>query len=262
MVQGAGMRVISLAPNITEMVFAVGGEGCLVGRTSVCNYPEGAKSVPVVGGFGTPSLERLIELKPDLVLEVALADEITGRKIDQLGIRRDRVECRSLDDIPAAIRAVGRGIRREEQAEQVASELESSIALRRKSLTERSGRPRVFVEIWGDPVMTAGRGSFISDLIELSGGINVGDEGGSEYYRVSSEWVIDKDPEIILCFYMTKGIPVLERIAARPGWEGVAAVKSVRIYDGFPDDILLRPGPRVMAGVDLLSRIISEEGGR
>lgn len=252
-----GLRVVSLAPNITEMIFAVGGESCLVGRTSVCNYPNQALTVPIAGGFGTPSLERLIELKPDVVLEVALADEITGRKIDQLGIRRERITCHSLYDIPDALRAVGRAICREKQADEVARELESAIAERRSHLPDKDRRPRVFVEIWGDPVMTAGEGSFISDLIELAGGINVGDAGGSEYYRVSSEWVIEKDPEVILCLYMTRGASARERVSARPGWAGLTAVRSGRVYDGFPDDVLLRPGPRVMSGIDLLSKAIS-----
>ena len=93
----APIRIVSLAPSITEAVCAVGAGDLLVGRTSACNYPdEVVASVPVIGGFGTPSLELLAKARPTLVLETALADEAIGLRIDAMGLRRERIRCRGL----------------------------------------------------------------------------------------------------------------------------------------------------------------------
>jgi iron complex transport system substrate-binding protein len=238
------------------MVFAVGAGDKLVGRTDVCNYPPEARSVPIVGGFGKPSLERLIELKPDAVLEIALEDESLGAKMDDLGLHRERIQCGSLKDIPSAMRRVADIAGTIEQGKQAAEAMEKAIADRIAADSMRQASPRVLVEIWGDPVMTAGKGTFISDVIRLAGGDNVGDAGEAEYFQVTSEWVVKMDPDIILCFYMAEGGNALGRISSRIGWGGVKAVINRRVYDGFPNDIMLRPGPRAIEAVDVLERVI------
>ncbi|MFH1969158.1 MAG: ABC transporter substrate-binding protein [Verrucomicrobiota bacterium] len=104
-----GDRIVSLAPNLTEIVCAVGAGGALVGRTSVCDYPpEIIKSVPVIGGFGAPSMDRLLKTRPTLILDVALEDETVANLMTQLGVRRVRVPCATLADIPTAVLTVGR----------------------------------------------------------------------------------------------------------------------------------------------------------
>jgi len=103
-----GERVVSLAPSVTEIVCAVGGAGLLVGRTSACDYPpEIVSKVPIIGGFGAPSLERLIAIRPTLVLDVDLADDTLAAQLQAAGLRRERVRCRGLADIPDALLQVG-----------------------------------------------------------------------------------------------------------------------------------------------------------
>ena len=279
-------RIVSLAPNLTEIVCAVGALDALVGRTSACDYPpEIIKSVPVIGGFGAPSMDRLLKTRPTLILDVALEDETVANLMTQLGVRRVRVPCATLDDIPTAVLTVGRLAHFESAAQPLAERIRRKVAERRAVLEERkaSGQttPTVFVEIWGDPLMTVGRNSFVSELVALAGGRNLGNEvTNKDYFPVSSEWVIARNPDIILCLYMTKGngrttddrqqtsetgdpkSKIWIRLAGRTGWAQMKAVRNGCVYGGFDNNLILRPGPRVLQGIEALQTCIQQVAGR
>jgi iron complex transport system substrate-binding protein len=258
---GDGPRIVSLAPSLTEIICALGAADTLAGRTSVCNYPPDAlAAVPIVGDFGAPSLEKLLSVRPTCVLEVDLADETTGREIDRLGIQRERIPCSRLEDIPAAILAVGRRVRRDEAAAALAGKLSGEIARLRAQAAAATNVPGVFAEIWGDPLMTAGANSFVSELIALAGGRNIGDEAAKDYFQVSSEWVVARDPEVVVCLYMSASGASRRQILGRPGWAAIRAVREDRIVEGLNPDVLLRPGPRVLDGVAALRAAI--QGGK
>ena len=252
----AGPRVVSLAPNLTEIVCAIGAADLLVGRTSACNYPPAVvTNVPVVGGFGTPSLETLLAAQPTLILEVDLEDEALGRRLDELGLARKRIACRALDDIPKAIREVGECVNRRAEAARLAGGIESRLADLRRNAAANPSPVSVYAEIWDNPLMTAGKKSFVAELIRLAGGRNVGDEADGEYFTVSYEWVVSKNPDVVLCL-ATPDAPARENVLKRPGWEAIRAVREGKVYDRFPLDVLTRPGPRVLDGIEeLRSRI-------
>ena len=251
-------RVVSLAPNLTEIVFAIGAGDLLVGRTSACDYPPEAAAVPVIGGFGEPSIERLLTVKPTLILDAALSDESVGAKISKLGLHRVRVTCTRLDDIPGAIETVGRLVQRPEKATALAAALRGQIRELRRSVAAGVDKPKVLVEIWNDPLTTAGRNSFLSDLVTLAGGRNLGDEVDKDYFQASAEWAVSRNPDVILCFYMTdQHGSAHQAVLKRSGWEQVAAVRSGRVYSGFDNNVTLRPGPRVLEGVDALRRCLA-----
>jgi len=253
------VRIVSLAPNITEIVCALGARNKLVGRTSACNFPPDlVGGVPVIGGFGAPSLEMLLAATPTLILEVDLADETLGHKIDNLGVRRERVACGNLDEISEAVAAIGTLIGEEKRGQELVDELAVGIAKARLRARAVTNRPAVLVEVWGDPITTAGRGSFVSELVELAGGRNIGDEVNKPYYQVSPEWVVSRDPEVIVCLYMAHSAPVRETVMRRSGWASVSAVRTGRVHDGLNNDRLLRPGPRVLEGAEELRRRIQE----
>jgi len=325
-----GDRIVSLAPNLTEIVCAIGAGGALVGRTSVCDYPpEIIKSVPVIGGFGAPSLDRLLKTRPTLILDVALEDETVANLMTQLGVRRVRVPCATLDDIPTAVLTVGRLAHREQAAQSLAGRISREVSERRaalagnnqasqqpdrcpssvvRRLSSAGTPPTVFVEIWGDPLMTVGRNSFVAELVALAGGRNLGNEvTDKDYFPVSSEWVIARNPDIILCLYMTEGdgrrttacpqkpwrrrddrrqttdgrrqttenqppssagalrpgeSEIGNRIAGRTGWAQIKAVRNGRVYGGFDNNLILRPGPRVLEGLAALQACIQKSEGR
>ncbi|MDZ4200443.1 MAG: helical backbone metal receptor [Kiritimatiellia bacterium] len=241
-------RVISLAPNLTEIVFAIGAGDRLVGRTSACDTPDEARSIPVVGGFGRPSLERVIQMRADLVLDVDLEDEQMAMAIRNAGIPMERIPCRKVDDIPAAIRRIGFLLGETDAAEALATQIEQEFA-KRRARPNTAYRPRVYAEIWPDPPMTIGHGSFVAELIQLAGGINVAREVGREYFPVSTETVLKWNPDILLLLYMAQSSSPAERLAARPGWRDLSALRSGRIIAHLDPALFLRPGPRVLEGI-------------
>jgi len=248
-------RIISLAPSVTEMLFAIGAGSNLVGRTDVCNWPPEAAAVPVVGSFGRPSIEAILRQRPTLVLTVDLEDERILDPLARAGIAHRRIACETLDDIPAAIRAVGSLARAEAAAAVLADRFAAELSrLRAAGLAAAPDerRPQAFAEIWGDPLMTAGRRSFVAELVRLAGCDNLGDAVDGAYVTVSPEWVIIRDPEIIFCLYMTTGTQAVQRVAGRVGWQAVRAVRRGTVYDGFDTDLLFRPGPRVLEGIAAL----------
>lgn len=252
----AGPRIVSLAPNLTEIVCAVNAGDRLVGRTTACNYPPAVvTNVPAVGGFGAPSLELLLKARPTIILEVDLADKSLADRLRELGIPMERVPCRNLDDIPAAIRRIGE-IAGAPRAGPMADKLAAKIAELRQARRSPAAQPAVFVEIWDDPLTTAGKGSFLSELVALAGGRNVGDRVDKDFYVAAPEWVVAQNPDIILGFSGQPRSTALARMQDRPGWAGVNAVRTGRVYAGLNDDVLLRPGPRVLDGIEELRRCI------
>jgi iron complex transport system substrate-binding protein len=251
-------RIVSLSPNVTEMICAVGAADCLVGRSKVCDYPaEAMKDVPVVGDFCSPSLEKLVTVRPTLVLEVDAADATTNRRLTELGIPVRNIVCARLDDIPRALREIGTCTGHVAEAERLAAEFEAELARLRREQPPPEARPLTFVEIWSDPLMTAGRTSFIAELVRLAGGCNAGDTLEREYAHVSAEWLVACDPGVVLCLNDAPTshdpLPVWRR---RNGMSGLRAVKSGRVYGNFDLNVMLKPGPRVLQAVAELRRVL------
>ncbi len=246
-------RIVSLAPNLTEILGAIGAGDRLVGRSSACDMPaEVVARAPIVGDFGRPSLERLLAARPTLVLFVDLEDKTLPATLERLGIRHAEVPCRNLDDIPAAVRAVGRLAGRREAAEALAGALERGIAERRAAAAARAAPPVVYAELWHDPILTVGRGSFISEIIRLAGARNLGDRVEREYFEVSPEWVLSENPDVLLSLGMGGSDDFRARLHARSGWRDLEAVKAGRVIADLPANLLLRPGPRILEAADLL----------
>ncbi len=250
-------RIISLAPSITEIVYALNGTNQLLGRSSACDYPpEAVSNVPVIGDFGIPSLERIVSLHPDKVLYTDVADPMMDSKMKRVGLSPVHIACERLNDIPPAIIQVGQLIRHEAEALAMASNLTAQIQAAREHAATFTNRPRVLVLIWHDPFYAAGRNSFVADLIALAGGQNIGDEINRDYFQASSEWVLAHNPDIIFCFFMASSRPVKQIILKQPGWSHLKAIMDGRVYDGFDNNIALRPGPRVMQGLEAIRQQI------
>jgi iron complex transport system substrate-binding protein len=252
---GSGLRIVSTAPSLTEMLYAIGAGGQLIGRTSACDWPVEAKKVQVVGPFGRPSLEMLASLKPDLVVDVDLADDNMGKRIAAMGIRRERIRCQTPEDVPAALRSLGRLTGHAGKADSLAAVIEKGLASYRAEASRQTKKVHVYLEIWDDPLWTGGKHSFTSAMIAYAGGQNIGDAVDKEYFEISPEWVIGQDPEVIACMYMSKETPAVEAVRSRAGWSGIDAVRHARIYGNFDNNIYLRPGPRVLEGIAGLKKL-------
>ena len=254
--QAGKPTIVSLAPSLTEMIFAIGAGNQLVGRTSACDWPAAAAKVPVVGAFGRPSLEMLASIHPDLVVDVDLADEEMGKKISALGIQRESITCKSPDDIPATLRKLGKLTGHTREADSLALSLSKGLAMFKETAQNLKSKKSVYLEIWNDPFWTGGKGSYTSALIAYAGGRNIGDVVNKDYFEISQEWVIEKSPDVIACMYMAKKSSAVDNVMNRPGWSTISAVRHRQVYDRFDNSLFLRPGPRVLEGIAQLHRII------
>jgi iron complex transport system substrate-binding protein len=252
----AAPRIVSLAPSLTEMLFAIGAGDQLVGRTTACDWPTEVKEITIVGAFGRPSLEILASIKPDIVVDVDLDGNQTGDRITSLGIRREHIRCLTPDDVPSALRTLGRLSGHVRKADSLANAIESGLAAYRKEAAAKSGKTRVYLEIWDDPLWTGGKHSFTSAMVSYAGGCNIGDAVDKEYFEVSPEWIISQNPELIACMYMSKGNASGEKVRSRTGWAGLDAVRNGRVYGNFDNNIYLRPGPRVLEGIAGLKKLL------
>jgi len=255
---GKKTRVVSLSPCLTETIFKLGAGDSLVGRTSACDYPAEARKVEVVGGFGKPSIEKVLSVKPDLVVASALADPAVKTTLERVGIKFLMLPTKSIDDYYSTVKVLGDalGCRKAAAAEveRVRSGL-AAFAEKNKRAVERGWKPpRVYLEIWDKPYMTVGKRSFINDLITYAGGRNIAADRDEDYFNCSQEWIIRADPEVIICPAMKTGR--VADVLGRRGWGGVSAVSRKRIYVDLNDDLIYRLGPRILEGVALLRRIL------
>jgi iron complex transport system substrate-binding protein len=248
------LRLISLAPSMTEIVYALGGGESLVGRTTACNYPPEVSSVPVIAAFGVPSMEALIATAPTHVMQTDLADKSLGAVFDKLGIERVICPARTLDEIGQTMATVATLVGTEVARQRVA-EYQRKLSELRTRDAGVTNRPRVYMEIWHDPPMTCGSASFLSEMVRLAGGVSITDCVDQEFYAVSPEWIVAQDPDVIICTYMAEA-DSLEALMDQRGWRRLRAVSAGRVYGGLDNDIVLRPGPRVMEGIEALRACI------
>lgn len=244
-------RIVSLAPDMTEMLFALGLGKRVVGVTTFCDHPKEALSKPKIGGMSNPSLEAIIALKPDLVVMTddgnskAIADRLAG-----LGIKTYIFRARRLTEIPEAIRNMGKYLGVKIAADTLSADIDTAIMKASKIETEYLSKPygskkkrsALFV-IWFSPLIVAGPGTIIDDAMKLTGLINIAADTKIAYPRFSLEAVINRKPELIL---IGKGHADIRAMSK----DFLKAVNKGRVC--YLDDALYRPGPRIPAGINEL----------
>jgi cobalamin transport system substrate-binding protein len=251
------LRVVSISPCLTELIFHLGEDDKLVGRSSACDYPEKAKKIESVGGFGKPSLEKLITLKPDVVIASALADPAIKTSIEQFGIKFYLLPTKSIDDYYMTVATMGKILDCREKADTEIARIRQGLAKFAKiDKNSRVPQKKIYLEIWDRPYMTIGKKSFINDLIEYAGGKNIASQQNEDYFNTSVEWIITSNPDIIICPAMKTGREA--DVKNRKGWGNISAIKNKRIYVDLNDDLIYRLGPRVLEGVELLRKIIQK----
>jgi iron complex transport system substrate-binding protein len=259
----SGLRLVSTAPNLTEIVCALGAADLLAGRTESCDFPpEVVPRVPVTGGFGTPYLEPLLATRPTHVLETVLADPEFARRLQSLRIPVVHVPCTRLDEIPPAILQLGSLTGRTAEAQRLAGSVREGIDRARAESAALTRPPRVLLLFAPDTPITAGRNAFVSELLELAGGANVADALLTDYYHVSLEWLITQNPDILLCLFETHAREPYELFARQTGWNALSAVRQRRVYTVSDLSAVSRPGPRVLEGIAQLKQILLLDSSR
>ncbi|MCH9654494.1 MAG: cobalamin-binding protein [Planctomycetes bacterium] len=259
-------RIISLLPSHTETLFALGAGDQMVGCTSLCNYPPETKGLKkiTIANPGKISLEALVELQPDLVLTGGdyhreISEQLTRLKIPVLSF-----ESQSLLDIKGSIRGIAAATGHADKAELLVYKIEREIQAIQDQLKpyQKKGKPLVFYQVWNQPLMTAGPTSFIGALIKLAGGENIFADVKIAYPQVSEETLILRNPDVILIPQLKEGstdpAATLLKLSQRPGWKQMNAVKNKRVYL-IEDDLISRPGPRVVQGLQKIAQALYPE---
>jgi iron complex transport system substrate-binding protein len=247
-------RIISLSPSTTEILFAAGLGERVVGVTTFCDYPEEAKRKPKIGGMSNPSLEAIVSLRPDIVVMTKDGNpQEFVKRLHSLKIRTHVFEPFTIPELPDGIREMGAALGERERFDNLASDIEQTLAKFKRSGAGR--REKVLFVVWPEPLIVAGHETAADDAISLLGGVNIAESARGRYPKYSIEEVIRQAPDII---FMGKGMTekssedmkklsgnLIDRIA------GVPAVKNKKVF--FVSDSLFRLGPRVIDGIKELA---------
>lgn len=254
------IRIISLSPNLTEIIFQIGAGDCIVGRSSACDYPPEAGKIPIAGNLGLPSMEFAAAVKPDYIVSLEIVDDGIRRNIERLGIKFVPLPHETLDDYYMAVSELGRILACRERADEEIRRVKK-IFDREKKITRsipREKMPRVYLEVWDNPFMTVGGKSFAHDLITMAGGVNVAGKENTGCLKCSREWVILSRPDVIIAPAMGKFAG--GQIRKRDGWSEIPAVKNDRIYTGMEESLLYRLGPRMTESLKIFRKCFYPDG--
>jgi iron complex transport system substrate-binding protein len=255
-------RIISLAPSNTEILFAVGASTQMVGRDDLSDYPAEVKSLPTVGGnMGNLNLEQITKLQPDLVLAAEINSPEQVKSMENLKLTVFYLNNpKDLNGMYTNLDTVAKLTGHEEQATKLDASLRQRVTAVQNILQNVTSRPKVFYELDGTDASkpwTAGPGTFIDQLLLMAGGQNAGDSLGSGYAQMSLEELLVQNPDVILLGDAAYGTTV-EQVGKRPGWEAINAVKNGRILT-FDDNLVSRPGPRLVDGLETLAKLLHPE---
>jgi iron complex transport system substrate-binding protein len=255
-------RIVSLAPSATEILYAVGAGSQMVGRDSFSNYPEKALNLADVGGsMGDYSYEAITALNPDLVIaaEINTADQV--KALEDLGLNvyyiANPVDFAGLFQV---IQTVGQLTGHEANAKELTDSLSVRVETVKNTIAKATTTPVVFYELDGSEPSkpwTSGPGTFLDQLVTLSGGKNVGAALNGSWAQISLEEIIIQNPDLILLGDAAYGMTP-DQVAARTGWANIKAVKENKIFT-FDDNLVSRPGPRLVEGLETLAKLIHPE---
>lgn len=260
---GPAQRIVSLAPSNTEILFAIGAGDQVVGRDLFSDYPQSAAEVTDIGGdFGELNTELIVSLEPDLLLGSELTPQEQVQALEDLGLTVFVLpNPKEIEEMYENLRTTGQLTGHLEEAEALIAELQSRVQAVDVKIAGAQERPLVFYELDStepDSPWTAGSGTFIARLIDRAGGENLGDMLEGEWAQISIEALLVEDPDIILLGDYTWGGVTPEDVQARPSWQGLSAVENGRIYP-FDDNLVSRPGPRLVDGLEEMARLLHPE---
>lgn len=242
-------RIISLAPSNTEILFAIGAGEKVIGVTTYDDYPEEALAIEKIGDFNGINIERIIELEPDLVINYGDGITEENQRLIEAGIPIAGFEPESIEEITDVIIRIGVLTGNAEEASALAEDMidrKNEIIEKLKDVDQK----KVFYEVWHEPLMAAGPGSFVDELIILAGGENIAADADSEYPQFDLEQLIERNPQV---YITANDLPekTIESIKERPGYAEIDAVKEDQLYlvDG---NIMSRPGPRIIQALELI----------
>jgi iron complex transport system substrate-binding protein len=251
-------RVVSLAPNLTEIVFALGDGNHLAGDTDFCDYPVEALQKPHVGGPVNPNLEEIVSLMPDLVLATkSINRRETVNALDHIGLPVYVTDPHSVEEMIASVEHLGSALGAEKSAAILAADLRGRLSDLDRRLAGAAPRRVLFI-VWTDPLISVGRDTFIADALHRAGGRSVVDTK-AEWPHVSMEEIVRLQPEVLVFASAHAGGTQrdIDALRTRPGWKNLEAMQHGNIV--VVSDAINRPAPRMMDAIELLGRALHPE---
>jgi len=241
-------RIVSLASSATETLYALGAGDKLVGRDKYSKYPEEVKNVQEVGSGSSPNLEMIIGLQPDVLFAWPYSRNAIISLEDKMPVIY--IDPRSVDDVLDTIRMIGLVTGKSSEAENLIAEMQNKIDAITDVTKElnKTQRPLVYYEL-GTPMKTTGPGTFTNELIFMAGGINLAADEPVRYPLLSSEYIIERNPDVIIIVSYGASI---EEVKNRDGWENINAVKNDRVYK--IDTNLVTSNPRLVQGLEQFAK--------
>jgi iron complex transport system substrate-binding protein len=251
-------RVVSLAPNLTEIVFALGDGNRLAGDSDFCDYPAEALQKPHVGGPVNPNLEEIVSLMPDLVLATkSINRRETVNALDRIGLPVYVTDPHSVQGMIASVEHLGSALGAEKSAATLADDLRERLSDLDHRLAGAAPRRVLFV-VWTDPLISVGRGTFIADALRRAGGRSVV-ETTAEWPHVSLEEIVRLQPEVLVFASAHAGDTQRDigQLRTRPGWRNLEAMRNGNIV--VVSDAINRPAPRMVDAIERLARALHPE---
>ena len=253
------MRIVSLAPSVTETLFALGAGPSVVGVSDYCDYPPAVKSLPRVGSFLTPNLEAIIAARPTLVIGLGLSSDLRQiRALKSMGYPVLLVRDDSLEEIDASIEAVGARIGRESEARRLVAQIHAQIASVEERLSNVKSE-RALMLVGHQPIVAVGRGTYLDELLRIAHAENIAAPANEEWPHLSMEYIIAMRPQVILDGSMGN-----DPTSSSSFWDkypSIPAVREHRVF-GYPESPILHSGPRVGDSLEMIARMIHPEAWR
>ncbi|HYF94095.1 MAG TPA: ABC transporter substrate-binding protein [Symbiobacteriaceae bacterium] len=247
-------RILSVAPANTELVFALGKGASLVGRSDFCDYPPEVKIIPSIGGFYPPNYEKIVATQPDLVLMTSGSDEERNKLVGEYKLNVFVVSPETFDAAYAGIKNLGIVLNAQDAAEKLVADMQAAVKEVTDKVAKAQSKPTVYYEVWDEPLMTAGTGTFINDMITLAGGVNIGRETKG-WATINAELVAKADPDIIIGSSKAD----FDKIKARQAWSSFKAIKANKVYVIDDPNVVSRPGPRLVQGLKWFAETLHPE---
>lgn len=252
------VRVISFAPSITEIMYALGLEDRLVAATRFSDYPEGARSLPRVGTYIQLDIEKIVAFSPDLCLAIKDGNPVgVINRLKDFSIPVYGVDPRDLDSVMETLQQLAGIFHVEEKANAIVHEMEKRIRRVRDLAEATEKKPGVFFQIGISPIVSVGKGTYLDEMIMLSGGRNLA-SGNNPYPRFTKEQVIALSPDVFIISSMAREAVFAQIQNEWKKWTSIAAVKNNRIHL-VDSNLFDRPGPRLVAGLEILFTLIHPE---
>jgi len=251
-------RIISLAPSITEILFALGLDEEVAAITNFCDYPEAVLNKPRIGGFVNPDIEKIVSLRPDLIIGIRDGNRIdTVHRLNDSGFPVYLIDPKGFDGVMRTIKNIGDVVGREKESKRMIKEMVNKRE-NITTLTQSLSKPKVFFQLGDAPMVTVGKGTLADDLIRLAGGRSISENESVSYPVYSIETVLLKAPEIIIMTSMDSRKNSPHLVKKWESWKSIPAVRMNMIYV-IDSNLVDRPTPRIVEGLEALVRIIHPE---